>query len=705
MKREKIENKNFNLFHYILLLELTLIFSFAASLAALTIIKGKPAYPEETRKKSCHGLFQNYRVLKDFLNLPIKTEPIQDPRFETDNPFINDILKVKTAESYLEEKQYGPMGNIILTLDSKDRHPYIIGKKDKLYLKYLYFKKKYREFITEWEKKTGDENGGKHFQKWLKSLEFKLFLLGSYINTGNNNKAFAVFKELSRRNNLRRFEAYISRRTLNRFLRQLDDDYWFEKFKFLAGTNRYSEFLREKKYVRAPQLINLFYGEFEYQQKRYQQCRRYLRQVTDEKLLSYKERIILKLNIRDDNYADLFNRLDALKRDPGIYREVLLDAASILLIKGETDLSLDLYARYIDHAEYLWLLRRVIPGLNLSLPIGDANYWKTLWMCAWIHFRENSKEKALDFFERGMASSVIPYRIASRYWYHRLKKNPSINLDNYPFTYYYIKAKQGNIDAAGSLESFIGLLNHPRGPRFKNISENLRALVHYNLLDEAVDFIRWALAAERTNLSVADRHTLMLIESIIYLRKQNFAMAFIRFRDNFACYRCVRLPRFLSRISLPVKYTELIDRYSAEFQVDRALVLSIIREESFFRPAAVSYANAHGLMQLLLRTARKVAYPHGIKVYRRDLFDPEINIRLGIEYLKFLLNKYNGKRHLALAAYNAGDHRVDEWLQYFGTAAEDEFIEMIPFTATRNYVKNILRNYYYYKFYYGEGSN
>ncbi|NIM16057.1 MAG: transglycosylase SLT domain-containing protein [Candidatus Aminicenantes bacterium] len=705
MKREKIENKNFNLFHYILLLEFTLVFSFAASLVTLTIIKGKPGSAEDRKKNNYHDLYQNYSVLKAFLNLPIRTEPIQDPESEIDNPFIIDILKLKTAESYLEEKQYDPMGNIILKLDSKDQHPFIIEKKDKLYLKYLYFKKKYREFITQWEKKTRDRKGGKRYQKQLESLEFKLFLLSSYINTGNNNKAFAMFKELFGKNNLKRFEAYISKRTLSRFLRRLDENYWFKKFKFLAGTSQYSEFLREKKYVRAPQLINLFYAEFQYQQKQYQRCQRYLRKVTSEKLLSYKERIILKLNIRDDNTVDLFKQLDALKRDPAIYQEVLLDAASILLIKGEPDLSLDLYARYIDNAKYLQLLRSFISTLNLSLPIRDANYWKTLWLCAWIHYRKNNKEKARDYFKQGMASSITPYRIANHYWYYRLKKNPAIDLDNYPFTYYYIKTKQGNIDAAASLKSFIGLLNHKQEPQFKGVIARLQALVHYNLMDEAVDFIHWALDEKKRNLSISDRHTLMLIESIIYLRQQNLAMAFIRFRDNFACYRCVRLPQFLSRISLPVKYRELIHRYSAEHQVDRALVFSIIREESFFRPDAVSYADARGLMQLLLKTARKVAYPHGIKVSRRDLFDPETNIRFGIEYLKFLLNKYNGKWHLALAAYNAGDHRVDEWLQHFGRAAEDEFIEMIPFTATRNYVKNILRNYYYYKFYYGEGSN
>jgi soluble lytic murein transglycosylase len=179
-------------------------------------------------------------------------------------------------------------------------------------------------------------------------------------------------------------------------------------------------------------------------------------------------------------------------------------------------------------------------------------------------------------------------------------------------------------------------------------------------------------------------------------------MAFINFRDHFQCYLCIRLPHFLSQVVLPLKYTDLIEQYCEKYQLDSALVLALIREESFFRPDAVSPAKACGLMQLLLETARQVAYAQRIKVFRTDLFDPETNIRLGTEYLKNLLDKYKGKLPLALAAYNAGWERVDEWMNRFGTVKDDEFIEMIPFSETRNYVKNILRNYFYYRFYYGQ---
>ena len=96
-----------------------------------------------------------------------------------------------------------------------------------------------------------------------------------------------------------------------------------------------------------------------------------------------------------------------------------------------------------------------------------------------------------------------------------------------------------------------------------------------------------------------------------------------------------------------------------------------------------------------------MARGEGIKVRSRwDLYKPEINIRLGSKYFRYLLDKYDGRVYLALAAYNAGDHRVDRWLKEFGAVEEEEFIEMIPFSETRSYVKNIFRNYYYYRYYY-----
>lgn len=699
--RGKIRAKAGKVFQFILLMEVVLLVSIMVSYLIVVLLQEQKASADQGFTRSNYRcIFRNYKILIEFFNLPIRTTPIQDAAFEIDNPFIIDILGLEAAASDLEENQgknANRIADMLLDIELKHKpHPYrcafILHKKNKLYLKNLYFVKRYDELISLY-------NNSSHL---FDTLELKVFLINSYLRTRNTDQAFEMFKDLFAKERLKPFEDYLPRQTLNSFLRRLDFDYWFTKFKYLAKTNQYSEFLRESRYIRIPQLLNLFYAEFNYKQKQYDQCRRNLARVKSENLLAYKERIIFKLDLREENTDNLVEKLALLQTDPEIFLEVLLDAASILLIQGKWDLSLDFYLRYITYSElfqYIHWMRSPLP------PRLGEDYWKALWICAWTTYKKNNKNQAAYYFKQGIDSPILSYRIANRYWLQQLDKNSHaiLDLDKYPFTYYYTRNKQPHDPqhAHNSLKTFTGLMNQKQAPNAGNIIDDLRELVQYNLINEAVDFIRWA-TAEAEGLTVSDRHTLMLIESILYLRQGNYAMAFISFRDNFQCYRCVRLPHFLSQIVLPVKYTDLIDQYCEEYKLDRELVFALIREESFFRPDAVSPDNACGLMQLLLETARQVAYSQRMKVFRRDLFDPGINIRLGTEYLRTLLDKYNEKLPLALAAYNAGWERVDEWMNRFGTVKDDEFIEMIPFTETRNYVKNILRNYFYYRFYYGQ---
>ena len=105
-------------------------------------------------------------------------------------------------------------------------------------------------------------------------------------------------------------------------------------------------------------------------------------------------------------------------------------------------------------------------------------------------------------------------------------------------------------------------------------------------------------------------------------------------------------------------------------------------------------------MQLLVGTANKMREEDTERLRKHDLFKPLLNIKLGTKYLRFLMDKYDNKLYLALAAYNAGPHRVDTWLKFYPKHSKAEFIESIPFTATRGYVKKILRDYILYKLYY-----
>jgi len=165
-------------------------------------------------------------------------------------------------------------------------------------------------------------------------------------------------------------------------------------------------------------------------------------------------------------------------------------------------------------------------------------------------------------------------------------------------------------------------------------------------------------------------------------------------------------PRELSTLMLellfPQAYIDRAKKESALHQLDPFLVLALMRQESAFNHRIISRANAIGLMQMIPSTAKRMARANGIKQFDlEDLKKPEINIYLGVYYLKQLLEKFEGNPVFALAAYNAGPRKVKNWKRLRDGLSNLEFVESIPYNETRNYVKKVLRNYVIYKSYYG----
>lgn len=144
----------------------------------------------------------------------------------------------------------------------------------------------------------------------------------------------------------------------------------------------------------------------------------------------------------------------------------------------------------------------------------------------------------------------------------------------------------------------------------------------------------------------------------------------------------------LKQFSVVWEYRETIDPY---------LVAALIRQESGFNANARSRVGARGLMQLMPHTARIMGNRKG----NNSLFDPETNVKLGVRYFKNLLNRFDGDAELALAGYNAGPQRVDDWVKRYPVTDRMLFLEMIPFSETRKYVSLISRNYYWYLSLYG----
>ncbi|MBV1798230.1 lytic transglycosylase domain-containing protein [Siccirubricoccus sp. G192] len=141
----------------------------------------------------------------------------------------------------------------------------------------------------------------------------------------------------------------------------------------------------------------------------------------------------------------------------------------------------------------------------------------------------------------------------------------------------------------------------------------------------------------------------------------------------------------------------------AAAQPEPALIHAVTRQESNFDPEAVSSSNARGLMQLLPATAQSVAKRLGLRHQTAMLTsDPGHNMRLGAGYLEQMLARFSDALPLAVAAYNAGPGRVEEWLGTYGDPRDGsiamlDWMEMIPFGETRNYVQRVIENMAIYR--------
>jgi soluble lytic murein transglycosylase len=133
------------------------------------------------------------------------------------------------------------------------------------------------------------------------------------------------------------------------------------------------------------------------------------------------------------------------------------------------------------------------------------------------------------------------------------------------------------------------------------------------------------------------------------------------------------------------------------------LVAGLIRQESTFQPDALSPAGAIGLMQVLPRTAKRLARRLKLGYARSKLFNPEYNLLVGSLYLADLL-RGEGSPEAALAAFNAGEERVAGWRAERRFEEPAEFVESIPFTETREYVQIVMRNTEMYRLLHGKVS-
>ncbi|MBR1802817.1 MAG: lytic transglycosylase domain-containing protein [Clostridia bacterium] len=164
-------------------------------------------------------------------------------------------------------------------------------------------------------------------------------------------------------------------------------------------------------------------------------------------------------------------------------------------------------------------------------------------------------------------------------------------------------------------------------------------------------------------------------------------------------YYTLDIKTIILRKMYPKTYSEYVYQYSEKYEVDPLLVFAIIKAESNFRPKSSSKSGAIGLMQLVVKTATEVSNQvENMETISIDaLYEPNINIQLGVKYFSTLLQKYNHNIALALAAYNAGMGNVDKWIKEGIIRDDGSDIENIPYRETNNYVRKILNSYQIYQ--------
>jgi soluble lytic murein transglycosylase len=345
------------------------------------------------------------------------------------------------------------------------------------------------------------------------------------------------------------------------------------------------------------------------------------------------------------------------------------------------------------------------------------------WKAAWLTFRLGRNEEAKKEFEEQVA--IYPNgneTSAALYWRARMAeedKQPAMarafykKLSSRYRNYYYAelgrerlkKLPEGD-DTPGEypLLDRVPPLDHAEKVTLEEAPaddlhlQKAKLLGNGGLVDFAVRELQAAAVDDKGNWELAET-------AQIYTDTGHYDRALQVMKRSVPSYFAVdipMLPREYWEALFPRPYWSDLKKFSIANGLDPYLVASLIRQESEFNPVAVSRANAVGLMQLLPRTGKLVAKQESLKRYQpSQLYTPTVNLELGTRYFKGMVDQFGGSFEHALAAYNEGSDRVEEWMGQGPYRDSPEFVESIPFTETREYVQAIMRNASVYRQLYG----
>jgi soluble lytic murein transglycosylase len=360
---------------------------------------------------------------------------------------------------------------------------------------------------------------------------------------------------------------------------------------------------------------------------------------------------------------------------------------------------------------------KVFTEMYARFPLGqfaDRAAWKAGW---WAYRTGNYREATRLFESAAIAMRRADYRPSWLYWSaraHLQLGEPEAALTWFRHTIasyrnsYYGREASRAIDAMkrGRHASIVTAAPAPEpvplalvaGTRPPN-TDLIQRLLDAGLYDDAVFEIR-KVQTQAGSAPLLEATVAYALNRKGELRPAITAMR--RAYPQFMAEGGEALPRSILAIIFPIAHWDLLRRYAEEHRLDRYLLAAQVAQESTFQADVRSVANAYGLMQILPSTGRRYAPKVGVRGFTTaKLTDPEINVRIGTQYFRDLVDMFDDVAP-ALAAYNAGENRVARWRADRPGIDRDEFVDDIPFPETQNYVKRILGTAEDYRILYGQ---
>jgi soluble lytic murein transglycosylase len=342
---------------------------------------------------------------------------------------------------------------------------------------------------------------------------------------------------------------------------------------------------------------------------------------------------------------------------------------------------------------------------------GAGTEGENLWTLGWTYFLAGRLDDAIKTF--GRYAKQFPdgdYLSNSLFWTGKIEQRRGNTAARdaalheletlYPYSYFSYRARAilgepvlapneiANGNVFPDVDAQLASASEPR-------LDAVRELAWLGLYREATREMKSLAAANPNNLGMQFMLADLYVQGGEPFSANNVLQR--KFRQ-FVRHGGTGIPHRFWEILFPLNYWETIKSESEQRQIDPYLIASIIRQESGFEPTTVSNADAVGIMQIMPAEAAAIATRAGLPAPTREqLFDPKLNIAVGVAEFSQKLAAEHGNTTLAIAAYNAGEDAVGKWIAQTPVDDEDLFVESIPYAETRLYVKTVSRNRFEYR--------